>query len=435
MRYLFILLTVLSLSVVAQENSLLNITLQAKQAEQLQNKQREKGFKLTEQELKAKKALLVKRQQQLQNSIDLLSEQFTENELKLAEAEKTLHIESGSLGELFGVVRQVAKELQLTFNDSLLIIDQQDNVQLVTEIVAAQELPSKAQLYGLWKALLAQLHNGSSASKVSLPFVESDGLISEKQVLRLGAFALIDEQGYLKWSGQEVGAKPYSAQPESAPTIDRFLQPQRLFALDPSQGKLLQQFTLKPTLMQRFEQGGGVGKVILVLLLLGLLIGLLQGTYLIVSRIKINQQLKNKNNIGNNALGRILGVYKYDNSVNVEALELRLYEAILDEQQNLERGLPMLKLLAALAPMLGLLGTVTGMIQTFQVITEYGNADPKVMAGGISMALVTTVLGLVAAMPLLFLHNLLNSQALSIRTVLEKQGVGLVAERAEKEIS
>jgi biopolymer transport protein ExbB len=134
-----------------------------------------------------------------------------------------------------------------------------------------------------------------------------------------------------------------------------------------------------------------------------------------------------------NALGRILSVYKYDSSPNVEALELRLYETILDEQQKLDRGLSMLKLLAALSPMLGLLGTVTGMIETFQVITEYGNADPKVMAGGISMALVTTVLGLVAAMPLLLLHNVLNSQAESIRTVLEKKGVGLVAQRAEQD--
>ncbi|MCL4124191.1 UNVERIFIED_CONTAM: hypothetical protein GTU68_045636 [Idotea baltica] len=93
----------------------------------------------------------------------------------------------------------------------------------------------------------------------------------------------------------------------------------------------------------------------------------------------------------------------------------------------------MLKLLAALAPMLGLLGTVTGMIETFQVITQFGNGDPKVMAGGISMALVTTVLGLVAAMPLLLTHNILSSQAESIRTILEKQGLSLVAEQAEKE--
>lgn len=95
----------------------------------------------------------------------------------------------------------------------------------------------------------------------------------------------------------------------------------------------------------------------------------------------------------------------------------------------------MLKLLAALAPMLGLLGTVTGMIETFQVITQFGNGDPKVMAGGISMALVTTVEGLIAAIPLLLAHNILSAQAETIRNILEKQGIGLVAQQAERDCS
>ncbi|GAL32748.1 MotA/TolQ/ExbB proton channel family protein [Vibrio maritimus] len=127
----------------------------------------------------------------------------------------------------------------------------------------------------------------------------------------------------------------------------------------------------------------------------------------------------------------MLSVYNSEKKLHVEALELRLLESIMDEQQHLERGLSMLKLLAALAPMLGLLGTVTGMIETFQVITQFGNAEPRVMAGGISMALVTTVLGLITAMPLLLAHNLLSSKAEAIRNILERQSVGLVAEQAE----
>jgi biopolymer transport protein ExbB len=266
-----------------------------------------------------------------------------------------------------------------------------------------------------------------------VPFVQPDGLIIDKEVVRVGAFGLFDEGGYLQWNGRLNDAKPYPVQPAKGPTAKDIHSENQLIAFDPSRGKLLNQLALKPTLMQRFEQGAGVGKVIVGLLVIGLIIGFAQGIFLVISRTKISLQQKDSENIGNNALGRILSVYKYDSSPNVEALELRLYEAILDEQQKLDRGLSMLKLLAALSPMLGLLGTVTGMIETFQVITEYGNADPKVMAGGISMALVTTVLGLVAAMPLLLLHNVLNSQAESIRTVLEKQGVGLVAQRAEQD--
>ena len=172
--------------------------------------------------------------------------------------------------------------------------------------------------------------------------------------------------------------------------------------------------------------------MILGLLAIGLIIALVRGVSLSIARQKIRAQLKNPEKAGDNPLGRVLAVYNKEQNQTVEALELRLLEAVVDEQTHLEKGLSMLKLLAALAPMLGLLGTVTGMIETFQVITQFGNGDPKVMAGGISMALVTTVLGLVAAMPLLLAHNILSTQAENIRNILEKQGIGLVAEQAEK---
>jgi biopolymer transport protein ExbB len=195
---------------------------------------------------------------------------------------------------------------------------------------------------------------------------------------------------------------------------------------------MLEQLALTPSLQDRLEAGGVVGKVILGLLAIGLIIALVRGIALAVARQKIRSQLKKPEQPGNNPLGRVLAVYNKEQAQSVEALELRLLEAVVDEQTHLEKGLSMLKLLAALAPMLGLLGTVTGMIETFQVITQFGNGDPKVMAGGISMALVTTVLGLVAAMPLLLAHNLLSTQAENIRNILEKQGIGLVAEQAEK---
>ncbi|EKG51094.1 motA/TolQ/ExbB proton channel family protein [Vibrio cholerae HC-52A1] len=196
---------------------------------------------------------------------------------------------------------------------------------------------------------------------------------------------------------------------------------------------LLEQLALTPTLSQRLQAGGVIGNVILVLLGVGLIIALYRGAILATLRQKIKAQLKNPEQPGNNPLGRILAVYNKEQQRSVEALELRLLEAVVDEQNHLETGLSMLKLLAALAPMLGLLGTVTGMIETFQVITQFGNGDPKVMAGGISMALVTTVEGLIAAIPLLLAHNILSAQAEAIRNILEKQGIGLVAQQAERD--
>lgn len=427
-----LILSLLSLPAAAS-TELLNATKQAKAAEQKFSQQRESEFLSREMELKTLRDNLLARRNQLQSDIDGLSEQFGSNEQRLSDKEKELHLESGSLGELFGVVRQVAKEIQVQQNGSVTEIGQKHNLREIDAIVDAKKLPSRDQLYALWNTFNTLLATGSRLSYLEVPYVRDDGVIESRKVLRMGAFGLVDESGYLVWNGMERGARPYATQPEVAPKINALAVSGQLMAFDPSQGKLLEQLALKPTLMQRIEQGGVVGKVILGILALGIVIGVIQGSFLFTTRSKIYAQLKDTGSIGNNALGRVLSVYKYDQSANVEALELRLYEAILDEQQKLERGLSMLKLLAALSPMLGLLGTVTGMIETFQVITEYGNADPKIMAGGISTALVTTVLGLIAAMPLLFLHNIFSSQAENIRTLIEKQGVGLVAQRAEQE--
>ncbi|WED23344.1 MotA/TolQ/ExbB proton channel family protein [Vibrio sp. JC009] len=432
---MFISLLISLASFPATASTLLKSTQQARAKEQTMNKQREAEFLSEEQELKALRDSLLARRSQVQSIIDTLSDQFSTNEKLLAEKEKKLHLESGSLGELFGVVRQVAKEIQVHQSNSVAAITQEENFRTLEEIVGARRLPSKAQLYTLWNTLNDQLEAGSKLSYVTVPYTQANGVHGSKQVLRIGAFGLVDESGYLVWKGKGHSARPYAVQPGAAPGMKASKASGQLLAFDPSQGKLLEQLSLAPTLKQRINQGGAVGKVILGILALGVVIGLTQGSFLFITQAKVRRQLKDITAIGNNALGRVLSVYKYDQSPNVEALELRLYETILDEQQKLERGLSMLKLLAALSPMLGLLGTVTGMIETFQVITQYGNADPRIMASGISTALVTTVLGLIAAMPLLFLHNVLSSQAENIRTLLEKQGIGLVAQRAEQDMT
>ena len=426
----FFLFSLVNINVYA-DTDLVNTTQQAKKQASQSEQQREAEFKAIEAKNRTIRDALLNQKEALQTSIDQLSEQFANNELQLADQNKTLHLASGNLGELFGVVRQVAKEFYGQQNDRVTSIGQSQEMHDIADIIDAKTLPSRAQLYTLWQAFINQINASGKIVNIDVPYINQDGDKQTKQVTRLGAFGLIDDQGYLSWSSKEKVASHLLVQPEPTPSSSQ-LGNNQLVTIDPSNGTLLAQLALKPTLTERFEQGGVIGKVILVFLIIGLLLGLCQGGYLFYNKLKINTQLKNKEDIGNNALGRILGVYKYDQSPNVEALELRLYEIVLDEQQKLERGLSLLKLLAALSPMLGLLGTVTGMIETFQVITQYGNADPKLMAEGISTALVTTVLGLIAAMPLLFLYNILNAQADNVRTLLEKQGLGLVAQRAEQ---
>ncbi|WP_337028252.1 MotA/TolQ/ExbB proton channel family protein [Vibrio cholerae] len=424
-------------SVANASNSLVQQATQEKAQQQQHNQQREAGFVQTAQELQAAKAELLAERNRLQKEADQLSSQFSDNENTLARLEETLRLETGSLGEMFGVVRQNAKELQSELDQSVTGVESRAHQQSIDDVVAAKTLPSMAQLRGLWQAMNEEIRASGQVQTTEIQWLNGQGETQTVPALRLGSLGLISEQGYVKWDNARQQALSYQQLPSDFPTFShiRTLVDGDVVTMkvDPSRGVLLEQLALTPTLSQRLQAGGVIGNVILVLLGVGLIIALYRGAILATLRQKIKAQLKNPEQPGNNPLGRILAVYNKEQQRSVEALELRLLEAVVDEQNHLETGLSMLKLLAALAPMLGLLGTVTGMIETFQVITQFGNGDPKVMAGGISMALVTTVEGLIAAIPLLLAHNILSAQAEAIRNILEKQGIGLVAQQAERD--
>ncbi|HHF3120556.1 TPA: MotA/TolQ/ExbB proton channel family protein [Vibrio diabolicus] len=416
-------------------DALLQKAQQENRQQQSHNVARESGFKKTEQELQAIKNKLAAERAALQAEADSLSVTFGENEAELAQLEEKLRLETGSLGELFGVVRQNAKELESELKSSVAGVDANSYQKDIDAIVAAKSLPTLTQLQAMWRSMEEQIKASGEMANVSFTLLNGEGREQTVNGVRLGSMALLDDTGYVKWNGQRGDAVNYLRQPESGPTANTISSGDiDALVIDPSRGILLEQLANSPTLADRLNAGGVVGKIILGLLAIGLLIALVRGASLMISRQKIMKQLKTPAQPGDNPLGRVLAVYQKDKHRSVEALELRLLEAVVDEQTHLEKGLSMLKLLAALAPMLGLLGTVTGMIETFQVITQFGNGDPKVMAGGISMALVTTVLGLVSAMPLLLAHNVLSSQAENIRSILEKQGIGLVAEQAERDM-
>ena len=199
--------------------------------------------------------------------------------------------------------------------------------------------------------------------------------------------------------------------------------------VDPSRGTLLAQLQREPGLWDRVQQGGLVGWVILVLGAFGLLLAIWRMVYLTRVGRGVSAQMHDLSAPrADNPLGRIIGVLgPKPQLADLEPLELKLDEAILQETPPLEKGQGLLKLLSAVAPLLGLLGTVTGMIVTFQAITQGGGGDSRLMADGISQALVTTVLGLVVAIPLLFLHTLLASRSKGLIQLLEQQSAGLIA--------
>lgn len=400
------------------------------------NQEREARFENQEAELLALKQKLQAEHDRLQQTNSQLSETFTANELQLAELEHSLRLETSSLGEVFGVARQTAKELNERLRMTVGGAGHPDTTKELAKLVTANRLPNMAELTGLWHLLEQQIHQQSTSQFVQVNQVMADGQITQQSLLQLGAFALIGQEGFVNWQSDTQLAKPLQKQPSNTPTIRSLMTPSSdefvSVTIDPTHGQVFEQLANQPSLTERIESGGIVGGAIVALFLVGLLIAVVRGYVVLTIGRQISLQLKSPNEHQDNPLGRVLSVLDEQPNRTPETLELRLLEVILDEQSHLEKGLSMLKLLAALAPMLGLLGTVTGMIETFQVITLFGRGDAKVMAGGISTALVTTVMGLVAAMPLLLAHNLLSTQAEKLRNILEKQGVSMVAEQAER---
>ncbi|HSX89524.1 MAG TPA: MotA/TolQ/ExbB proton channel family protein, partial [Pseudomonas sp.] len=268
--------------------------------------------------------------------------------------------------------------------------------------------------------------------QLQLPVVAADGSRSEQAVLRVGNFSAYGADAFLRYDADAAELLAPARQPSGLGQVEDYLNGGAALAslpIDPSRGTLLAQLQRQPGLWDRVQQGGLVGWVILVLGALGLLLALWRMVFLARVSRGVSSQMHDLSAPRNdNPLGRVIGVLgPKPQLADLETLELKLDEAILQETPPLEKGQSLLKLLSAVAPLLGLLGTVTGMIVTFQAITQGGGGDSRLMAEGISQALVTTVLGLVVAIPLLFLHSLLASRSKSLIQLLEQQSAGLIA--------
>ncbi|WP_406666793.1 MotA/TolQ/ExbB proton channel family protein [Gallaecimonas sp. GXIMD1310] len=406
------------------------------------NKQREQEF-LSERA--DKQALLNKAKAELkaeqQRSADLAA-QFSANEKKLAEMEEKLTLAVGNMGEMFGVVRQVAGDARSRFQTSVISAQYPGRDVEMGKLAESKKLPEMKELEDLWFALQKEMTASGEIVTFPAKVITKDGETKEMQVTRIGAFNLLNKDGYLTFNPEGDNGKGtiavLSRQPESymVDSVVNYEQNKSGYSplyIDPSRGTILSLLTKKVTLMERYNQGGTVGYIITGVLALGLLIVIERLIVLGGMSAAIRKQIKSDTPSDNNPLGRILKVYENNRNVDVETLELKLDEAILKETPRIERGVSIIKVLAAVAPLLGLLGTVTGMIGTFQSITLFGTGDPKIMAGGISMALVTTVLGLVAALPLIFLHSIVYSRSQTLIHLVEEQATGIIAEHAEKE--
>jgi len=297
---------------------------------------------------------------------------------------------------------------------------------------------SMADIRTIWYEVLREIIESGKSVQFPALITDTSGGKATQNVTRIGpfnAFTTSDNTAYLMYSAENGGGlTELISQPPGSflSALEDFdinnTGTAQAIGIDPTRGQLLTALTQKPDLIERFQQGGVVGYVIAFLGLITIVLSTFRIISLTGSKQRITQQLKNLQQISlDNALGRIINITKDAAELDLESMELKLSEAIHRETPAFTRHHNVLKIIAVVAPLLGLLGTVVGMIITFQSITLYGTGDPKLMAGGISSALITTVLGLVVAIPTLFAHNYLSEQAKSLTQILEQQAIGQLA--------
>ncbi|MGQ4877351.1 MotA/TolQ/ExbB proton channel family protein [Billgrantia sp. LNSP4103-1] len=336
------------------------------------------------------------------------------------------------LEAILASLKQHSGELRDSLADSWLVVG---GAELPPRLDSAEVLELE-QLEAFADRLIALTADTGHVVRFEAPVADASGEIAPREIVRLGDFAAFTDSHLLRRGADDEALSVVDrTPPEVAESLAAFHAGEsRELSLDPTRGEVMAALAQRPSLVERFHQGGAVGYVVVGLGAVGLLVALLQYTYLLKVSLAMRRQLGNLDTLrDDNPLGRVLQRFRAlrDDPVP-EALEARLDEAVLAELPRLERGQPIVKLLAAVAPLLGLLGTVTGMIVTFQAITVFGTGDPQLMAGGISQALVTTVLGLITAVPLLFAHTALAGRSRHLAGLVEGQASAALAEQLEQ---
>ncbi len=403
------------------------------------DKKREAEFKSARAD---KQALLNKAKRELanQNARNArLTKEYAANDITIAQKSVELDNATGTLGEMFGVTRAAAADAYGQIATSIVSAEFANRGTALDVIANSKKIPELDQLEELWIALQTEMTQSGKVSQFSSEVTSLDGSSSTQTVTRIGAFNLISADGFLNYNDEVGQVQPLAKQPAgyiSDTAADFFTETSGHHPLfiDPSRGGILALETRKKVLMEFYHEGGTVGYAITVLLAIGVLIALERMIFLgsISSRIRAQEKNLDQPN-ENNPLGRLIKVYHENKNVDAETLELKLDEAILRETPKIDRGITLIKMFAAIAPLMGLLGTVIGMIMTFQTITLFGTGDPKIMAGDISLALVTTALGLICALPLILIHSVVAGKSKSVLQKLDEQSAGLIAAIAEKE--
>lgn len=376
---------------------------------------------------------------------DALSDEFEANQIILADKREILRDRRGDLNELFGTLQGVAGDFLSNFQNSLISSQHSGRTGQLEEIIARAgstvEQLNVEEMERFWFFMHQELTESGRVVSFNADVTLPNGDTTNRSVVRVGAFNAVSEGEYLSYSGdighlQVLPRQPDASIMSGAASLQSSSAGFTKVGIDPTGGvggQVMANLVNFPTVEEQVRNNSGViGFIIIGVGIVGILIGFLRLLMLSLTSIKVRGQLKRDKPAKNNPLGRVLLVAENNPGADTETLELKLGEAILQETPRLESMLTLIKMIATIAPLGGLLGTVTGMIQVFQQITVYGAGDPTIMAGGISQALMTTVLGIVVAIPTIFMHTVVKSRSDNIIHVLEEQATGMIAQKAEQ---
>jgi biopolymer transport protein ExbB len=374
------------------------------------------------------------RRREAEREADRLRADFERSEQELADLETRLDENAGDLRELFTVVRQTAGDAVPMIESSLVSAEQGPRNTLLRRLAEPGAIPAAEELRELWMILLDEMNQSGRVSRFEAPVISADGEERTRRVTRIGTFTALADGSYLRYLPETgrllaLGRQPAGVDLGDVLAFEEARDPLQRVAIDPSRGSILSLIVQTPDVRERIEQGGVIGYIILVIGALGLLLGLERLVTIGVARQRTRRVLADSAATGDHVVVELRELARDEVYLaDAEALSAKMDEVVTIASEKLRRGLPSLAIFAAVSPLLGLLGTVTGMIETFQVITLFGAGDPRLMSGGISQALITTQLGLAVAIPLLLIQSFVQGRANALIATLDETAAELFAE-------
>ncbi len=365
---------------------------------------------------------------------DRLAAEFERGEQELSDLETRLDQETGDLADVFASVHQISSDALPMMESSLVTAQLGDRSELLVRLGNKDVTPNVEDMRALWLMFLDEMNESGKTSRFVAPVISASGEEVEREVVRIGTFTILSEGEYLRYlpnTGQllALNRQPVGVSLDDLRAFQEASEEMVTVALDPSRGSILALVVQRAGLGEQIEQGGVIGFIILLLGAFGLLLGLERLIVIFLAHRRLTAELADASVANGGPIGQLRrAVNDTALSRNTDALSAKLDEIITTANQKLNRGLPTLAILAAVSPLLGLLGTVTGMIETFQVITLFGAGDPRLMSGGISQALITTQLGLSVAIPLLLLHSFVQGRANTQVATLDEVAASMFAE-------